>query len=87
MPFQVLANNITSLGDDILVYQDKENPHWMFSVDVTEDGKYIVMYVYKDCSTVRYVFYFLSHCSCCSSKIFYGLPTSTRTTLARISNG
>ena len=51
---QVLANNF-SLGDDILVYEDKENPRWLFSVDVTEDGKYLVMYISKDCSKVRYI--------------------------------
>lgn len=43
-----------SLGDDILVHQDKENPQWLFSVGVTEDGKYLVMYISKDCSKVRY---------------------------------
>lgn len=44
-----------SLGDDILIYQDKENPHRMFGLYVTEDGKYIVMVIYKDCSRVRYI--------------------------------
>ena len=38
------------LGDDILVYQDEKNPTWMFGVKVTDDGKYLVMSLYKDCS-------------------------------------
>ncbi|KAF8803935.1 hypothetical protein BYT27DRAFT_7259917 [Phlegmacium glaucopus] len=40
----------TLQSDDILVYRNKENPDWMFSIDVTEDGKYLVMYVLKDSS-------------------------------------
>lgn len=38
-----------------MFYRDKENPHRVFSVDVTEDGKYIVMNILKDCSAVRYI--------------------------------
>ncbi|KAF8966430.1 prolyl oligopeptidase [Flammula alnicola] len=40
----------TSQADDILIYQDKEHREWMFHLDVTEDGKYIVLYVLKDSS-------------------------------------
>lgn len=43
------------IADDILVYRDKEHPEWMFSIDVTEDGKYLVMRVLKDCARVRYI--------------------------------
>lgn len=52
----MLANIFSFLGDDILVYRDKTNPDWMFSIDITEDGKYLVMYVVKDTSRVRYIF-------------------------------
>ena len=38
-----------------MVYQDKENPHRLFSIGVTEDGKYLVMYISEDCSKVRYI--------------------------------
>jgi prolyl oligopeptidase family protein len=85
----MLLKTFASLGDDILVYQDKENPQWMFSVDVAEDGKYLVMYISKDCSKVRYILhssdYFLPHypLACRSRKISYGFPTSTRTVLAQ----
>ena len=38
-----------------MVYQDQKNPYWTFGVYMTEDGKYLVMYVCKSCSTVRYI--------------------------------
>ena len=53
--FQCPLIIFTSIAEDILVYQDRENPQWMFSVGVTEDGKYLVMYISKDCSRVRYI--------------------------------
>ncbi|KAF8898147.1 prolyl oligopeptidase [Gymnopilus junonius] len=40
----------TPQSDDILVYQDKEHREWMFSIDVTDDGKYILLYILKDSS-------------------------------------
>ncbi|KAF8164897.1 prolyl oligopeptidase [Crassisporium funariophilum] len=36
--------------DDILVYQDKTNPSWMFSTEITDDGKYLILYLVKDSS-------------------------------------
>ncbi|KAG6853174.1 hypothetical protein C0991_006352 [Blastosporella zonata] len=40
----------TTQSEDILIYSDKTNPEWMWSVDITEDGKYIVLYTAKDSS-------------------------------------
>lgn len=30
-------------SEDLLVYENKEEPEWMFAADVTEDGKYLVI--------------------------------------------
>ncbi|CAA7259570.1 unnamed protein product [Cyclocybe aegerita] len=40
----------TSQAEDVLVYQDKENREWMFSIEVTEDDKYLILYLLKDSS-------------------------------------
>ncbi|KAF8075884.1 prolyl oligopeptidase [Lyophyllum atratum] len=40
----------TPQADDILIHSDRENPEWMFSVDISEDGQYIIMYTMKDSS-------------------------------------
>ncbi|KAG6809347.1 hypothetical protein H0H92_000596 [Tricholoma furcatifolium] len=40
----------TVQDEDILIYSDKSNPEWMWSVDITHDGKYIVLYTSKDTS-------------------------------------
>ncbi|KAG5649915.1 hypothetical protein H0H81_001511 [Sphagnurus paluster] len=40
----------TPQSEDILIYRDETNPEWMWSVDITEDGKYIVLYTMKDSS-------------------------------------
>lgn len=37
----------TSQSDDILIHKDPENPDWGFSPTVTEDGKYLVLTVWK----------------------------------------
>jgi len=69
---------IVSLAEDILIYQDKENRDWMFSVEITEDGKYICFYVMKDSSRVKFLLPLiaLDHMFIYSyfSKIYYGLP-------------
>ena len=85
----VLTNNICFfLGDDILIYQDKENPDRTFIIEITEDGNYLVMFTIKDSARVRCILFVINIISkYCSRKISYGLPTSTRTTLARTSNG
>ncbi|KAG6916377.1 hypothetical protein DXG01_007098 [Tephrocybe rancida] len=40
----------TSQSDDVLIHSDKSNPEWMWSVDITDDGKYILLYTVKDTS-------------------------------------
>ncbi|KAG6888631.1 hypothetical protein C0995_006875 [Termitomyces sp. Mi166 len=40
----------TKQSDDILIYSDKTNPEWMWGVDITDDGKYIILYTSKDSS-------------------------------------
>lgn len=37
----------TSQADDVLVYQRPDHPDWGFAVDVTEDGRYMVITVWK----------------------------------------
>ncbi|KAF9526276.1 prolyl oligopeptidase [Crepidotus variabilis] len=37
-------------ADDILIFQDKEHPEWMYGIDLTEDGKYLLLYTSKDTS-------------------------------------
>ncbi|KAH0586963.1 hypothetical protein H2248_005791 [Termitomyces sp. 'cryptogamus'] len=40
----------TNQSDDILIHSDKTNPEWMWGVDITDDGKYIILYTSKDSS-------------------------------------
>lgn len=40
------------LADDVLIHSDKTNPEWMWGVDITDDGKYIILYTSKDSSRV-----------------------------------
>ncbi|KAF9457998.1 prolyl oligopeptidase [Collybia nuda] len=40
----------TPQSEDLLIMSDKENPTWMWSVDITEDGRYIILYTMKDSS-------------------------------------
>jgi len=37
----------TSQADDVLVYRRPDHPDWGFSTDVTEDGRYLVITVWK----------------------------------------
>ncbi|KAH8829968.1 prolyl oligopeptidase [Flagelloscypha sp. PMI_526] len=41
----------TKQSDDLIVYQDPANPHWMFYAGITElDGRYLFLYQTKDTS-------------------------------------
>ncbi|KDR74502.1 hypothetical protein GALMADRAFT_70906 [Galerina marginata CBS 339.88] len=40
----------TPQSEDTLIYQDKEHRDWMFSIDVTDDGNYLLLYILKDSS-------------------------------------
>jgi prolyl oligopeptidase len=33
----------TDQKDDILIYQNKENPEWIFGAEITNDGKYLLI--------------------------------------------
>jgi hypothetical protein len=37
----------------VLIYQDKENPEYMFHVEISEDEQYIFLYILKDSSRVN----------------------------------
>ena len=52
----MLTNDICFLGDDILIHQDKENPNWRFILEITEDGRYLVMFIIKDSAWVRCIY-------------------------------
>lgn len=41
-----------ALAEDILVHEDRENPEWIFGAEVTEDGKYVALYIMRDTSRV-----------------------------------
>ncbi|GLB33294.1 putative prolyl oligopeptidase [Lyophyllum shimeji] len=40
----------TPQSDDILIHKDPDNPEWMWNVDISEDGKYLILYTMKDSS-------------------------------------
>ena len=47
----------TSQADDVLVYEDNDNPDWGFAPEISEDGKYMVITVWKGTDD-RYQVYF-----------------------------
>lgn len=38
----------TSQSDDVLVYRNTDQPEYMFSTDITDDGKYLILDTYRD---------------------------------------
>ncbi|KAM7256722.1 hypothetical protein ACFE04_012463 [Oxalis oulophora] len=44
-------------SDDILGWKDSENPKYMVSINVTDDGKYLLMYIEENCDPVNKVYY------------------------------
>jgi Prolyl oligopeptidase, N-terminal beta-propeller domain len=48
-----ILNPCHMLAEDVLVYSDKENPTWMWSISISDDGKYYFLYTSKDTSRVR----------------------------------
>lgn len=40
-------------AEDVLVHSDKDNPTWLWSIDISRDGKYYFLYTSKDTSRVR----------------------------------
>jgi prolyl oligopeptidase len=47
--------DLDELVEDILVYQDREHPEWMFRIDVSDDGKYLYLQIFKDREKVGHV--------------------------------
>lgn len=50
--FPLFISLTACLDDDILVHEDKEHREWMFNMDTTSDGKYLVLYTMKDSARV-----------------------------------
>lgn len=40
------------LDEDILIHKDSNNPEWMWGIDATKDGKYLVLTVSRDTARV-----------------------------------
>ncbi|KAK1325387.1 hypothetical protein QJS10_CPA01g00311 [Acorus calamus] len=47
----------TDQSDDILCWRDPDNPKWTFSVQVSEDGKYLLLYTHEGCDPVEKLYY------------------------------
>lgn len=82
---------LTLFGDidsDILIHQDREHREWMFNLDLTEDGKYLVLYTSKDTSRVRLIIFAPIHPSHTRDrKTNFGLLNLNQIRLVPISSG
>ncbi|KAM7252825.1 hypothetical protein ACFE04_025443 [Oxalis oulophora] len=47
----------TDQSEDVLCWKDPQNPNYLFSAAVTEDGKYILLYISESCDPVNKVYY------------------------------
>ncbi|XP_078440045.1 uncharacterized protein LOC144710215 [Wolffia australiana] len=47
----------TDQSEDILCWRDPENPKHMFAGQVTEDGKYVLLYITEGCDPVNKLYY------------------------------
>ncbi|KAJ4702214.1 prolyl endopeptidase-like [Melia azedarach] len=47
----------TEQSEDVLCWRDPENPKYLFSGRVTEDGKYLLLYIDETCDPVNKVYY------------------------------
>ncbi|GLJ05864.1 hypothetical protein SUGI_0026870 [Cryptomeria japonica] len=47
----------TEQSEDILCWKDPENPEWLVGADVSEDGKYILLYITEGCDPVNRLYY------------------------------
>ncbi|KAL1552457.1 prolyl oligopeptidase [Salvia divinorum] len=47
----------TDQSEDILCWSDPHNPKHRHSASVTEDGKYVLLYTFKDCNPVNMLYY------------------------------
>ncbi|KAI4336726.1 hypothetical protein L6164_015217 [Bauhinia variegata] len=48
----------TDQSEDILCYKDPENPKYLFGASVTDDGKYVLLYIEEGCDPVNKLYYF-----------------------------
>lgn len=55
-PFRFYHKIGTPQADDILIYLDTANPTHSPSADVSDDGKYIILTISKDCDPVNKLF-------------------------------
>ncbi|XP_010664095.1 uncharacterized protein LOC100267810 isoform X2 [Vitis vinifera] len=47
----------TDQSQDILCWKDPDNPKHMFGADVTDDGKYVLLYISESCEEVNKVYH------------------------------
>lgn len=47
----------TSKSEDILCWKDSEHPKWTVGSEITEDGKYVLLYITEGCDLVNMLFY------------------------------
>lgn len=47
----------TEQSEDILCWKETENPEWRVGADITEDGKYILLYITEGCDPVNRLYY------------------------------
>ena len=55
LSFPAQNTDLGEQADDILVYQDQEHPGWMFGIDVSDDGQYLYLQIFKDTEKVGHV--------------------------------
>ncbi|XP_052108838.1 uncharacterized protein LOC107460241 [Arachis duranensis] len=48
----------TDQSEDILCWRDPENPKYSFGGSVTDDGKYVLLYISEGCDPVNKLYYF-----------------------------
>ncbi|XP_047328530.1 prolyl endopeptidase-like [Impatiens glandulifera] len=48
----------TNQSDDILCWNDPQNPNHLSQPYVTNDGKYVLLYIYDGCSSVNKLYYY-----------------------------
>jgi len=70
-------NDLDELAEDILVYQDREHPGWMFGTDISDDGEYLYLQIVKDTGKVGHFINPMTFINWTTRKTFCGLQRST----------
>ncbi|KAL5984100.1 hypothetical protein ACLOJK_018202 [Asimina triloba] len=47
----------TDQSQDVLCWKDPENPKWTFDADITDDGKYLILYIGDGCDATNKFYY------------------------------